>query len=467
MEQLTEMDYSMIQMESNTTPQHIAMVMFFDQSTAKGGKVRFKEILRAFKNRLHTAPVFRRKIGGLTRGFDTPYWLEDSGFNLEFHIRHIALPEPGDWRQLLILLSRLNARGLDLSRPLWEAYVIEGLGRVEGIPDNSFAVLMKVHHAAVDGTALVAMLNGMLSKTIDSPPPKVKDTWQGEPDPEARELWQSAVRNNLRRPVKLVKSLREIVPRMRDAKEGESEDEEKAGGLRTRFNGRVGAHRVMDALVIELEQIRKIRTSVEGTTLNDVIVSVVGGALRKYLLAKNELPDRSLITSVPISARESDTDLNKGNQVNLMRVKLATNIEDPVARLRAVNESARQAKDYASTAGVRNTLEISEGLWPQLIGAGLKLFGHISTSERLMLPQQTIVSNVPGPKDPLYLAGAKLGLLLLTGPLSDGMGLFHGVTSANGKVSITFYCCRDLMLDPQFYRQCLRDSWGELVNSTA
>ena len=153
MEQLSEMDSTFLQQESGITPMHISPIIIYDQSGLKRGRVRFKEVLETFRRNLHKSTVFRRKLSGGAGGFDTPYWVEDPNFDLEFHVRHIALPKPGDWRQFCILLARLHARGVDMKRPLWEAYVIEGLNGVDGLPDNSFAIMLKIHHAAIDGVS--------------------------------------------------------------------------------------------------------------------------------------------------------------------------------------------------------------------------------------------------------------------------------------------------------------------------
>ena len=145
MEQLSEMDSNFLLQESVDTPMHISPVVIYDPSDRPGGRVRFKEILETFRANLSRSTVFRRKLAGGAMGLDAPFWVEDPTFDLEFHVRHIALPKPGDWRQLCILLARLHARGLDMRRPLWEAYVIEGLDHVEGLPEKSFAVMFKVH----------------------------------------------------------------------------------------------------------------------------------------------------------------------------------------------------------------------------------------------------------------------------------------------------------------------------------
>ena len=153
MQQLTGIDTLFLTQETERTPLHISPLLIYDPSTAPGGSVRFKDILRLFESRLHLAPIFRRKLVQVPFDLDYPYWVETEDFDLEFHVRHIALPRPGDWRQLCIQVARLHARILDRSHPLWEAYVIEGLDNIEGLPKGSFALFLKMHHAAIDGVA--------------------------------------------------------------------------------------------------------------------------------------------------------------------------------------------------------------------------------------------------------------------------------------------------------------------------
>ena len=458
MEQLSEMDYSLLQMENNRTFQHIAVVMFYDQTAVKGGEVRFKQILKVFERSLPRSRVFRRKLGGSTVGFDTPYWFEDPDFNLEFHVRHIALPRPGDWRQLCIQLARLHSRGIDLSRPPWEAYVIEGLNRVEGLPPGSFAIMLKIHHAAVDGVAMAKILDGLHSLTGDPEPPQLPDEWQGESEPSPREVWSRALRKTVSRPAKLAEALRETVPRMIKANRGSPMNEQFSESFKTRFNTRISPHRVVDGIILDLEQVKAVKRAVDETTVNDVIVSTVGGALRRYLQSKGELPERSLMAGAPISVRlESGSD-PWGNQLGIMWIKLATDVEDALERLRAVNASSREAKDYANAMGSRMMLDMGEGMGPMLFGAVTKLGSRMN--------QHTVVSNVPGPQVPLYLAGARLHSLLALGPLMDGTGLFHGVISGGGRISITFVACREMIPDPEFYRECLQQAWDQLQAAT-
>jgi WS/DGAT/MGAT family acyltransferase len=463
-QQLTELDYTFVQMESNRTPMHITPVMFYDQSKVRRGKVRFKEILTVFERNLHKSAVFRRKLAGGALGLDTPYWVEDKNFDLEFHVRHIALPKPGDWRQLCILLARLHARGLDMRRPLWEAYVIEGLNNVEGLPANSFAIMLKVHHAAIDGVSAAEIITAIHSLGEEVEPPLVEDSWQPESDPTPLTVWSRAYINSLKRPVKLLETVGGIVPRaIRASREAQhSGHDERSPLFRTRFNGRVSAYRVTDAIVMELERIKKIRQAVPGSTVNDVIVSVVGGGLRKYLLAKGELPDGSLSCGAPINVRSERNSESIGNEVGVMTLSMATDVEDAVERLAAVSTHARESKAYSSAVGAGAMMDITRGLWPQVTGAAFRLAPLAALNTDIPTPVHTVVSNVPGPQVPLYLAGARMHMIMGIGPVMDFMGLFHGVISGAGKITINFVSCREMLPDPGFYRECLMQAYDEL-----
>lgn len=464
MQQLTELDNTFIQMESARTPMHITPIMFYDQSGSKNSKVRFKEILEVFERNLHKSKIFRRKLAGGTLGFDAPYWVEDPDFDLEFHVRHIALPKPGDWRQLCILMSRLHARGLDMRRPLWEAYVIEGLNQVEGLPPNSFAIMLKVHHSAIDGVSGAEIVTAIHSDEPDAPLPRVQDDWQGEGDPGLATVWSRAYINNLKRPLKLVDTVSKLAPNIREANRvnREREHEEETHLEKTRFNARVSSHRVTDTLVMELSRIKKIREGVGGATVNDVVITVVGGALRKYLASKGELPSASLTCGAPINVRAESNSESAGNQVGFMTIDMATDVEEPVARLKAVMEHAGHAKETSSIIGQGVMMDISKSLWPQFMKATMLAATFAAERGNVGLPIHTVVSNVPGPQFPLYLAGARLQWMMGMGPLLDLAGLFHAVISCNGKITINFVSCRELLPDPDFYKQCLETSYREL-----
>src|SRR6187402_2689086 len=250
-QQLSGQDASFIYSERPHAPTHITSISIYDPSTAPGGSVTFKGILAHLDARLHLARAFRQKVVRVPADLDHPYWVEDDDFDLEYHVRHIALPKPGDWRQFCIQAARLHARPLDLSKPLWELYVIEGLDKVAGVPKGGFAFLLKIHHAAVDGKSGIEMITAIHSQTpevLDPPPPDTP--WRPEPDPSPFDLYRRAALNGLRTPARAMRLTGRIVPGLgRAAATMRNQSDAPAGGMApgTRFNGPVTAHRVLDA----------------------------------------------------------------------------------------------------------------------------------------------------------------------------------------------------------------------------
>jgi len=465
MQQLSEMDSNFLQQESVRTPMHISPVIVYDQSAREGGKVRFKEILTVFERNLHKSAIFRRKLVGGAMGLDTPYWVEDEGFDLEFHVRHLALPKPGDWRQFCILLARLQSRGLDMKRPLWEAYVIEGLNRVEGLPENSFAIMLKIHHAAIDGISGAEIVTAIHSLTDEIAPPRVEDNWRGERGPSAREIWTRAYIHNLQRPIKFLDTARTMVPaimRARKLSANPENDRRKTLTAKTRFNARVSTARVVDALIMDLDEVKAMRKALGNVTVNDLMVAVIGGALRKYLASKGELPENSLIAGAPVNVRSERNSDSKGNQVSLMRISMATDVADPVEQLQVIHQSAQQSKVFSNAMGSSVMMNVSEVLIPQVLGWGFRAVTLAAARSARPMPCHVVISNVPGPQFPLYLAGARVHMMMGMGPLLDMMGLFHAVLSGVGLITITFISCREMMPDPQFYKTCLREAFEDL-----
>ena len=212
MQQLSGLDSSFLYLETGSTPMHIGSLSIYDQSTAPGGRVTFKEILSFFSERLHKARAFRQRLVRVPLSLDHPYWIEDPDFDLEFHVRHIALPAPGDWRQLCIQAARLHARPLDRNKPLWEAYVIEGLDNVEGVPKGSFALVTKIHHAAIDGVSgaeISAAIHDLSAEADVEPPARA---WQPERFPTGLELLSKSAVRSVRTPVKFARLLYRSTP---------------------------------------------------------------------------------------------------------------------------------------------------------------------------------------------------------------------------------------------------------------
>lgn len=473
MEQLSPHDASFLYTETPRSSMSGASLAIYDPSTAPDGKVTLKGLMSFIEDRLHLAPLYRRKVVRVPFDLDYPYWVEDEDFDIEFHVRHIALPEPGDWRQLCIQAARLISRPLDPSRPLWEMYVIDGIDGVEGYPPGCFAVLTKAHHAAVDGASGTDLATATQDLSPDAPPPPPPDTpWKGEPVPSDAELLARAGWNNVTRPWEAVRRMtggdpRERLRELLNRRPSLNLDVPQTAP-RTRFNGSVSPHRVVDGVTVSLDDIRGIRALIPGCTVNDVVLAVVGGALRSYLSAKGELPDESLTAMCPISLRTPGEAATGGNQVGAMVVPLHTDVASPRGRLAAVHTSTKAAKEMQEAVGARSLMDLTNFI-PSATAA---LAGRLVASmeiryEDVPPPYNTVVTNVPGPRQPLYLAGARLVNSYGLGIVHDNMGLMNVVTSYLDQVAMSVTADRDKVPDPAFYVECLRESFDDLKAAAA
>jgi len=470
MEQLSGQDAMFLHAELDGLPQHIGGVSIYNQSTAPGGVVRFKQILAMLESRVHLSPIFRRKLATVPLGLGRPYWVEDPDFDLEYHVRHIALPKPGDWRQLCILTARIHSQPLRRDKPLWEMYVIEGLNNVEGVPADSFALLLKVHHCAMDGATGAQFMNIVHDLTPETINPDSAPPWIVERMSTARMLSRAYI-DAWKKPGQVFDMAKQAGSAFRRLRQGKAsqdfhslEDKQK-----TRFQGKISRHRVVEARRFDFEVIREIKNTLPGTTINDVMLTIVAGGLRKYLQSKGELPDQSLVSGCPIDVRSPEERASGGNMVGFMNVALRTEIDDPVERLKAIHEEAVSAKAYAQALGPRMMVDLTDVMPGNVLSLALRAASATGLAEASVV-QNTIVTNVPGPPLQLYMCGAELVDSFSLGPLLPNIGLFHIVYSAvqnkKGTISLSFTACRDMLPDPEFYAQCLQESFDELKKET-
>ena len=464
MQQLSGMDASFLYFETQNAPTHIGSFAIYDQSTAPEGKVSFKGILANVESRLHLARCFRQKLVHVPLNLDHPYWIEDPEFDIEFHVRHIALPHPGDWRQLCIQVARIHARPLDLSKPLWEMYIIEGLDNLEDTPPGSFAVLTKIHHAAIDGVSGAELATAIHDIEADGTAEPPERPWLPERAPSLLELGIRTTANNIRNPFRFASALRRSAPGIAKLFRGRPEDEvENSGPVpRTRFNRTVSSHRVVEGRSFPLQEIRDIRKRVPGATVNDVILAVCSGAMRRYLHHHGELPQETLSAMAPISVRGADEKGTGGNVISMMSVTLHSDLTDPLERLRRIHQTTQASKAQSAAVGARTMTDVTQFMPGVLAGVAARAYSRLGLANRVRPFLNTVVTNVPGPQVPLYLTGAKMVSLFGMGPVTHGMGLIHPVFSYSGKISISVTACRDQMPDPGFYAQCLQDSYEDL-----
>ncbi|QZD89096.1 wax ester/triacylglycerol synthase family O-acyltransferase [Qipengyuania aurantiaca] len=467
MQQLQGMDASFVALETRNSPMHIGSILIYNPETAPGGFVRFKDILSFIESRLQLSTTMRQRLVRVPFDLDYPYWIEDPDFDLEYHVRHVALPKPGDWRQLCIQAARVFARPLDLSRPPWEITVVEGLDGVEGVATGSYAYITKVHHAAIDGMSGIDLMEATHTLRPDQPPPDTPDTWKPEKLPNPVELLGRSYMNAITNPLKQLEVAAKAAPGLANALKGLAAKEFDVStemiAPKTRFNRKISPHRVVEGISVPLADIKAIRTAAEGAKVNDVFLAIIGGAMRRYLEDKGELPKKTLTAMAPISVRAKDEKNAMGNQVAAMIAPLGTHIADPVERLEWVHNRTKNSKAMTDALGARNMTEMSKASPALFMALGAQLYTRLSLANRGVGPIfATVVTNVPGPPIPIYSAGARmesmLGLLCLT----DGLGLGHVVQSYTDEATIAFTADREMMPDPEFYRECMELSFEEL-----
>lgn len=469
MRQLQGMDASFVALETPNTPMHIGSILIYNPATAPGGFVRFKDILAFFHSRMQLSKTMRQRLVKVPLSLDYPYWVEDPDFDLEYHVRHVALPKPGDRRQLHIQAARIFSRPLDLTRPPWEFTVVEGLDNVDGIPKGCYAMVTKVHHSAIDGMSGIDLMEALHTLTPDAPAPNKIDCWRPENIPDPLTLlfksWVNAVTNPVRQVGVLAKAVPGVV---RVAKGFVAQDFDAKAAIeapRTRFNAAVSSNRVVEGRTFPLDALKSMRVLAPGAKINDVFLSIIGGALRHYLLAKKDLPKTTLSAMAPISVRSSDEKNDMGNQVAAMIAPLGTHIEDPAERLRYVQGETIKSKAMTDALGARQMTEISKVSPALFMALGAQLYARLGIANVMKPPFNTVVTNVPGPPVPIYSSGAQLismhGLLCLT----DGLGLGHVVQSYVDQATIGFTACRKLLPDPEFYSECLQQSYDEMLSA--
>ena len=465
-EQLSGMDSMFLYSESYRAPLELGSLHIYDPSTAPGGQVRFKEILATFHSRLDRCAVFRQRLLELPLSVDHPYWVIDDDFDLEYHVRHISLPKPGEWRQLMAQVARLQARPLDRSKPLWMAHIIEGLDNVPGLKPGCFAMYLKIHHAAIDG------VTGKEVQTAlhDLEPIPADASWYEpssviESDHEPPELWNLLARvpfTTALKTLRLTTGLAQAAPGLVKTALA-ARKKEKTPIPRVPFNeGRVSPNRVVDGCFFDLSDIKRMRAGAAGATVNDVALTIVSGALRLYLETKDALPAESLVAACPINVgTEEDADQGRGNLLSLMTPPLHTEIADPLERMQAIHTGTEAAKALLETLGSRTMTQIPMNLPAPLARGLFPLVAELALRTG-SLPYNTMITNVAGIQKPLYLAGAKMLRVMGMGPAIDQAGLFHVVFSYNGMVSIAFTACREMLPDPDLYAQCIQAAYDEL-----
>jgi WS/DGAT/MGAT family acyltransferase len=462
MQRLSGMDAAFLYLETPSTHLHVQALMLLDPSTVPGG-FSFDKIKAHIASRVPTLGEFRRRLAFVPFDVHRPVWFDDPDFDLDYHVRHIAVPPPGGADQLADIVGELAARPLDRTRPLWEYWIIEG------VENNAVAVVGKMHHATIDGvsgSSLASQIFDLEARPVDPIPPD--DDRKPEQLPSDLELLWHAIVSRLRRPFPLaaIQVTPHVVRSAVNVLRTRRDPDTPAGGTpltapRTPFNAPITPHRRIAFTSVSLPEVKAIKNHF-GCTVNDVVLATATGALRNYLLSIDALPDRPLLAGCPVSVRTEETEhIESSNKVSMMFVPLPAQLDDPAARIEAIHQSTTGAKSEHHAVGARTLLELGESAAPRLFGLASRLMPGFAA--RGPVPVNLVISNVPGPPFPLYMGGARLVSMLPLGPPIDGIGLNITVMSYLDHVDWGFIACRELA--PQLWKlaHAVDDAHQELL----
>jgi WS/DGAT/MGAT family acyltransferase len=483
MRQLTGLDAQFLALESPRQAGHVGALAVLDPSTRPNGRMELADLHNMIAERLPLLPPFRWRLKQVPFGLDYPYWIDDPDFDLEYHVREIALAPPPTDAKLADQVARIFSRPLDRARPLWEVYLIHGLA------DDNVAMLTKIHHSVIDGMSGAEIMGVLLDLTPEGreAPPAA----EVKPDREPSDLSMLA-RGLLGTPrymQRVLSATPSTLPNLEDAPILRELPGAKLAGRatervvrtlrrrpsrvlertnltppRTSFNGRVSPHRRFAFGQLSLDDVKLVKNEC-GFTVNDVVLSICAGAVRRWLIDHDELPNSPLITQVPVSVRTDEQRGTYGNRIGMMSVPLFTNEADPLERLKLTHEAMLSAKELHKALPAQLLQDATQFIPPAVFARAARVTFSLAAARRPIW--NLVVSNVPGPQFPLYVAGAKLLANYPISVITDGMGLNITVMSYNGHMDFGIVADREQMRDVWKLIAWLRESLLELMPVTA
>jgi diacylglycerol O-acyltransferase / wax synthase len=463
---LTGLDAMWLYLETASAHMHVGSVLVVDPSTAPE-PLTYERVLDYMTDRLHVAPIFRRRIATIPFRIDHPVWIEDPDFDLRFHVRRAALPSPGGTEELAAFTADVMSRRLDRSHPLWELHFVEGL---EG---GRMAFVSKTHHAAVDGVSGAEVLAATLQLSPDqAPPTPPAQPWQPEREPGDVRLLATSALHLAATPMGVAKVARRTVraagrmARLRQERGRTAPPPAPFRAPNTPLNGAITPHRSIALTEQSLESVKSIKRAFGGT-VNDVVLAAVAGALRRYLLGRGETVDRPLVGMVPISVGTSGQEGPSGNNVSMMLVDLPADEPDPVQRLRRVSRGTADAKQRHGALGAETLQGLAELTPAGVASLGARLYTRVQGADRHRPIWNVVVSNVPGPRIPLYQAGAKVEAMYPIGPVHEMCGLNITLFSYSDMIYIGLNADRSLVPDVAAVGDAICESIEDLAKLAA
>lgn len=487
MKQLTGVDASFLYMETSTSVGHVSGLAVFDKPDLAGWSA-YEALRHQIELRLPLLDPLRRRLVEVPFQLDHPFWIRDPDFNLEYHLRESAVAPPGDDRRLEELVSRLISRPLDRAHPLWECYVIEGL------PDNRFALLTKLHHATIDGASGAEFMTMLFDDSPGAAEEVLVDDWFPDAVPTPLEVLRQELTEVLHKPGKLarlgVRTARAVgdltrnrgitglaeasrqlpnpmgmLSRRPSLDRDEPPEVPERAAPPTPFNGAITPHRRLAIRSTPLADVKAIKNGL-GATVNDVVLAICSGALRTYLEEHKALPHQPLVAMIPVSIRTGEEEDRWTNRVSAIFTPIPTDVDDPVERVRAVHDAMEIAKDRFSLLPADVITDYAQFAPPALATRAIRMATRLKIGDRMNPPFNLVISNVPGPRTPLYLAGAQLAHYYPVSTIVEGQGLNITVQSYVDRLDFGLVADRDLVPDLDHFADLLVAEIDTLTTAT-
>lgn len=454
LERLEVLDEFFLHLEGPNTPMHVGGVTIFE-----GPPPDYDEVLDMVATRLQMVPRFRRKLATVPLGIGRPVWVDDTHFNIEYHVRHTALPPPGDETKLKRTVGRIMSQQLDRSKPLWEIWFAEGMTR------DRFALISKTHHCLIDGISGVDVMSVVLDLEQE-PPPIDREPWTPLPEPTSDQLFADAVRERLTSPTETFRSVQSAVMDPGGVAGRLVESARALGSFlsssfaapASSLNQAIGPHRRFETVLADLGEFKRIKNAF-GATVNDVVLTVVSGGLRALLQNRGEAIDElELRAMVPVSVRADSERGALGNRVTTMWATLPIYEPDPVERLGVVHESMRDLKSSGQAVGAALLTALGEFAPPTILAQATRLVGR----QRAF---NLVVTNVPGPQIPLFTLGREMKEVYPVVPLSDNTTIAIALFSYHGTIGFGLVGDYDTSRDIGMLAEGIEKSTAELLQA--
>ena len=401
-QQISGSDAAFLYAESPSSPMHIATLTIVE------GSLEFEDFKAIVASKLHLIPKFRKRLLNVPMNLDYPYWVDDPNFDIDLHINRLKLPDPSNWKTLREMTSSIFSSPLDLRRALWSIDFIEGLDEVSQVPKGSVAIVSKVHHVMIDGSSGVGIMGILFDKSVDDKNKEIPKPKSFEPDelPDELSLLLKSSQTFFKDPLRIPKLVGETAFSFLKGNITSSFNLKKPqrssfSTPNTIFNNSVSPKRTWGTAILSFDRINTLR-KIMNVSVNDMILAICAGGIRRYLAEKEKLPVQSLVANVPISIRVKSEKQEMNNQISNMLVRIATHINDPIERLDYIQEQTNRGKTRHKAVGAKALAKMADAVPFGLANLAAGLYSKYNIKEFHRPPFNVTITNVPGPQIPLY-----------------------------------------------------------------